>query len=85
MDKLVHKYYPRLKHQLKMKPKFAHKKDDQPVDWLAHVKAAAENNDGTVSISSDSSSDDDKKGNPTPTNVDTNFKSKLNELFEVSP
>ena len=72
--------------QLKSKPKFAHMKSES-VDWLAHVQAAAksmESMEETVPVSSDT--EDDKTRPSTPTNVDENFKSQLNELFgEISP
>ena len=75
MDKLVDKYYPRLREQFKSEP--AHMKSE-PVDWLAHVQTAAETEEDTVTIASNNEDEDTRPS--TPTNVDDTFKSKLIDL-----
>ena len=88
MDKLVDKYFPRLKQQLKAKPQHAHtlaKVDNTEMDWLAHVEAAAAKEIDEITLSSDSE-DEQPKRTTTPIMFDSEFKDKLNELFgEVSP
>ena len=79
LDKLVDKYYPRLKDWLKSKPEYAHTNKKPKIDWLAEVNATAKelDDDQPQVISSDSSSEDETSA----TNVDVDFRSKLDELF----
>ena len=53
-QKLVQRYYPRLKDQLATKPKFAHLKNPSKKGWLEHVSSAAQEADKLVTISSES-------------------------------
>ena len=78
-QKLVQRYYPRLKEQLATKPKFAHLKNPSKKDWLEYVSSAVQEADKLVTISSDSESDDNPETTrpTTPTNVDAGFKENL--------
>ena len=87
LDKLVDKYYPRLKEQLKSEPKFAHMAKKPKLDWLTEVSNAVnqleDQPDDIVSCYSSSSEEEEES---TATNVDETFRSKLDELFgPVSP
>ena len=81
LDKLVKRYYPRLKDQLQTKPKFAHIKSPTKEEWLEQIKADDSEND-TITVSTSGSEDEpDEDAHTEASIIDEDFRNKLPDLF----
>ena len=81
LDKLVKRYYPRLKDQLQLKPKFAHIKSPTKEDCLEQIKADDSDID-TITVSTAGSDDEpDEDVHTEPSIINEDFRNKLPDLF----
>ena len=81
LDKLVKRYFPRLKDQLLTKPKFAHIKSPTKEEWLEQIKTDDSDND-TITVSTSESDDEPDEDTHTKASIiDEDFRNKLPDLF----